>query len=107
MISESTLNLELPAPAPVRCSDLLADLIRKQNVEVHTINPDNYDGPDPDPKTIWLHVGNQHFMLSGYWFDREEAEWMALMLSKALANLVRQSANDPAHRRRTEDSQQP
>jgi hypothetical protein len=98
MTNENITTTQLPKPATVRCSDLLADSIRNENVEVHSINADNYGGPDPDPKTIWLHVGNQHFMLSGYWFDREEADWMAMMLSKALANLVRQSANTGGQR---------
>lgn len=46
----------------------------------------NDDGT-PDAHTVWLVVGVQSFCLDGYMDTAEEADWMRLMLGKALAGV--------------------
>lgn len=43
---------------------------------------------EPDARTIWLKVEGQSFCISGYQDNKEEADWMRLMLGKALARLI-------------------
>lgn len=51
----------------------------------------------PDAKTVWLKVGAQSFCLDGYQDTTEEAEWLRLMLGKALSEIIRsETAHQPA-----------
>lgn len=42
----------------------------------------------PDAHTVWIQVGVQSFCLDGY-HTKAEAEWMRLMVGKALENIIK------------------
>lgn len=46
---------------------------------------------EPEARTVWLQVGNQSFGLDGYQDNDQEAEWMRLMLAKALRAIIKQA----------------
>ena len=89
---------EPTAPA-VASSDLLAETLRDK----YTFSRPCCVDETPDAQTVWLKIGNQSFCIDGYQDTKEEADWMRLMLGKALATLV--SANDQAQRPRTKGAE--
>lgn len=54
------------------------------------------DDAHPDAHTVWLKVEQQSFCLTDYSETKEEADWMRLMLAKALSKVI---ANAQATRR--------
>lgn len=42
----------------------------------------------PDAHTVWLKIGVQSFCIDGCQDTRQEADWMRLMLGKALLELI-------------------
>jgi len=48
---------------------------------------------EPDAHTVWLKVGNQSFQVNDYCETAEDADWMRLMLGKAMETLVKAEAH--------------
>lgn len=42
----------------------------------------------PDAQTVWIKVGDQSFQIDGYQETKADADWMRLMIGKALLSLL-------------------
>lgn len=47
----------------------------------------------PDAHTVWIKVGNQSFSIDGYQDTLAEANWMRLMLGKAIQTILSENFN--------------
>lgn len=88
-----------PAPNPESEQPAVLSMLAERLRDKYTFaKPCCVDDDTPDAHTVWLKIGNQSFCIDGYQDTKEEADWMRLMLGKALLALLSDtnclSAND-------------
>lgn len=70
--------------------DILVNIIKERFTALKPCVVGGDDDEATDPHTVWLTVGVQSFCLEGYRDTKEDAEWMRLMLAKAIAAAIRE-----------------
>lgn len=51
----------------------------------------------PNARTVWLKVNQQSFCIDGHQDTRKEAEWMRIMLAKALHTVIDECVRPDTH----------
>lgn len=74
-------------------SDLMKLLTQKYAV----IKPCVVDGDEEDNFTVWLRVGVQEFCITQFAGDKEESDFMARMLGKALETFLQVECHRVIH----------
>lgn len=63
----------------------------KELMDRYTLKKPCVVAGEPDPYTVWLVVNQQSFCLANYQNDKESADWLRLMLAKALAVVIKEN----------------